>query len=337
MQRRIPSHHMLARWKIFVLTLVILCINLATLFTKNQRSTQNERPLEVGLMRNSLSRNRITISYRGASSELPVAPHLKGKKLCRTYSKIDLDDLWKRAPPEWKQLPAHVRAELENNLRDPQGYRDRIDMVNRVIRRRFIKNATALRKGNLLMCRIRMDKKKRNVDDIGPFGRAAIVDGIETTHPQYFTEAMILLVQHNEQGSIGLILNRFSQFKLGEVTKGETLSQFSQSRLFLGGDTANGALTVLHDIENIPGAVEIRPGINLGGDAEGIQQAVLQQRANVSDFKWIMNQCGWPSGQVILTNRNGGVIFSLNSCVLFQSLRRKLRKAFGTIWMRQMT
>eukprot|EP00465_Bigelowiella_longifila_P006876 CAMPEP_0185269386 /NCGR_PEP_ID=MMETSP1359-20130426/39666_1 /TAXON_ID=552665 /ORGANISM="Bigelowiella longifila, Strain CCMP242" /LENGTH=220 /DNA_ID=CAMNT_0027860513 /DNA_START=1 /DNA_END=663 /DNA_ORIENTATION=+ len=148
------------------------------------------------------------------------------------------------------------------------------------------------------MCRIRMDTKKRNGDDVGPFGRAAVVDGIETIHPQYFTEAVILLVQHNEQGSIGLILNRFSQFKLGEVTKGETLSPFSQSRLFLGGDTANGALTVLHDIENIPGAVEIRPGINLGGDAEGIQQAILQQRANVSDFKWIMNQCGWPSGQL---------------------------------------
>eukprot|EP00954_Amorphochlora_amoebiformis_P009657 751386-Amorphochlora_amoeboformis.AAC.1 len=34
------------------------------------------------------------------------------------------------------------------------------------------------------------------------------------------------------------------------------------------------------------------------GDASSIEAAISSKLANVSDFKWIINQCGWGPGQV---------------------------------------
>eukprot|EP00953_Heterococcus_sp_UTEX-ZZ885_P019305 10784-Heterococcus_DN1.PRE.3 len=55
-----------------------------------------------------------------------------------------------------------------------------------------------------------------------------------TSRQEYFSQAVIFLVQHNVNGTVGFVLNRPSQFKLGGVTAG--LEQFADCPLMWGGD-----------------------------------------------------------------------------------------------------
>jgi putative transcriptional regulator len=48
----------------------------------------------------------------------------------------------------------------------------------------------------------------------------------------HYGQAVILLVQHNVNGSVGFVLNRPTQFKIGAVTTG--LEQFERCPLYWG-------------------------------------------------------------------------------------------------------
>lgn len=42
-----------------------------------------------------------------------------------------------------------------------------------------------------------------------------------TERQQYFYRAVILVIQHGEDGTVGLILNRPTNFNMGDVCKGD--------------------------------------------------------------------------------------------------------------------
>eukprot|EP00798_Chlamydomonas_sp_ICE-L_P002405 gene2405-8715_t len=62
----------------------------------------------------------------------------------------------------------------------------------------------------------------------------------------YFNKAVILLLDHDEGGSYGVILNRPSKYTLSEVVMTEPLPGFERSKLWIGGDVGNNQLLLLH-------------------------------------------------------------------------------------------
>jgi len=77
----------------------------------------------------------------------------------------------------------------------------------------------------------------------------------------YFREAVICLVQHDETGSAGFILNRPTPYKIGGVTN--KLPGFENSPLYLGGDVGDG-IQVMHGISGMSGSKEIIDGVMMG-------------------------------------------------------------------------
>lgn len=114
---------------------------------------------------------------------------------------------------------------------------------------------------------------------------------------QYFHQAVILLLEHGEEGgSMGVILNRPTQYNMGYVS-GDSEGVFAENALYFGGDVGDGTVSFLHGNGQVEGTTEVTPGVFLGG-YEHACEVVKEGRADATDFKFFARYCGWAPGQL---------------------------------------
>jgi len=90
-----------------------------------------------------------------------------------------------------------------------------------------------------------------------------------------FRRTIIFMCDHNEEGSMGLVINRPLEFSLDKILGNiEGLEQYF-GKVFLGGPVQRDQLLVLHRIPDILGAKAIVPGVFLGGDLEKLAEQAL--------------------------------------------------------------
>jgi putative transcriptional regulator len=113
---------------------------------------------------------------------------------------------------------------------------------------------------------------------------------------QYFHHAVILVLEHHENGSMGIILNRPTQYDMGYVS-GDVDGVFAKNALYFGGDVGDGTVSFLHGREDVKGSVEVLPGMYLGG-YDSACALVEEQGAKPDEFKFFARYCGWAPGQL---------------------------------------
>ena len=80
-----------------------------------------------------------------------------------------------------------------------------------------------------------------------------------------FNRSVILLADHNEDGSVGFIMNKPLKFSLKDLVP-EINSKF---KVYNGGPVEQDNLYFIHNVPNlIPGSIEISNGIYWGGNFE---------------------------------------------------------------------
>ena len=97
----------------------------------------------------------------------------------------------------------------------------------------------------------------------------------------YFAQCVILLLEHGEQGSLGVILNRPTPF----TVEGERVPAAfrDRGRISFGGDVQGSAM--LHPVENLDGAKELLPGVFCGGSMAEAAMRVESKLQGVEDFR----------------------------------------------------
>ncbi|GLC38654.1 hypothetical protein PLESTM_000758300 [Pleodorina starrii] len=120
----------------------------------------------------------------------------------------------------------------------------------------------------------------------------------------YFHRAAILLLDHGETGSYGLILNRPSKFLIGDVPLSRPQTQFAANRLYIGGDVGQGEVQILHPYGQLSGAVEVVKGVYVGA-MEAARDAVDAGFAQAEDFRWFTAYAGWGPGQLAMECKRG--------------------------------
>ena len=113
---------------------------------------------------------------------------------------------------------------------------------------------------------------------------------------QYFHQAVILMLEHNEKGSMGVILNRPTQYSMGYVS-GDESGPFSQNALYFGGDVGDGTVSFLHGSSSVAGSVEVSNGVFLGG-YESACELVKAGEVEANNCKFFARYCGWGPGQL---------------------------------------
>ena len=112
----------------------------------------------------------------------------------------------------------------------------------------------------------------------------------------FFENTTILLVQHNEAGSIGFVTNKSFEKSLHE------LIEFNHSKPFPlmdGGPVDREHLFILHKRPDlIDVCKEIPNGLYLGGNMEQVIEAINTRGANQKEIQLFIGYCGWDLGEL---------------------------------------
>ncbi|KAL4421283.1 hypothetical protein ABPG75_010574 [Micractinium tetrahymenae] len=127
------------------------------------------------------------------------------------------------------------------------------------------------------------------------------------TSQTYFYLAIILVVHHNETGSWGLILNRPTLRKVGDLEESEAgflQPEFNECTMHLGGDVDPSSVFLLHSVPGLPGSQEVIPGVHVGGFNEA-RRGLTEGRFSPDQFKVLTRYAGWGADQLETECRKG--------------------------------
>ena len=113
-----------------------------------------------------------------------------------------------------------------------------------------------------------------------------------------FSRIVILMVEHNEEGSMGIILNKnFSNLMtLNEVVP--ELASLPPIPLYKGGPVGRDTLFYLHTLSYLKDALPLGNGLYLNGDFNQMQQYILSGAPTQGVARFFMGYAGWQKGQL---------------------------------------
>jgi len=131
-----------------------------------------------------------------------------------------------------------------------------------------------------------------------------------------FYKGVVLMIKHDEEGAMGLILNRPTENTVADVWKmvGEEDIDCPQP-IFFGGPVG-GPLVALHRLKGAAEA-EVLPGIYFAAHKDELAKLVHQTS---KPFRFFTGYAGWAGGQLESELSAGGWLTSkANKKLLFQS------------------
>jgi len=112
----------------------------------------------------------------------------------------------------------------------------------------------------------------------------------------YFNRSVVLLADHNEDGSFGLIINKPTDLKLSDIS-----DDFSgiKARLFIGGPVKTDSIYFIHTRGDlVEGSSRIMEGLYWGGQAEELKDLILKKEISENDIRFFIGYSGWKPGQL---------------------------------------
>jgi putative transcriptional regulator len=120
--------------------------------------------------------------------------------------------------------------------------------------------------------------------------------------PEPFDHAVVLLVRHNAEGALGLILNRRTSASLADAwTRVSDVPCHRDAAIFLGGP-CDGPLVALHCDEFLL-EIEVLPGLYFSAGKEKLETLVAQTDGR--PVKFFAGYSGWSPGQLEHEIRRG--------------------------------
>ncbi len=126
--------------------------------------------------------------------------------------------------------------------------------------------------------------------------RGKILISEPSLHDGFFGHSVVLLVDHNAEGSFGFVVNKPSGVKLHEVT-----SEFGalDSAVFLGGPVMMDNLYYLHRAGNaIEGSVPVIEGLWWGGNIDVVKDSLNSGKLLPTEIRFFVGYSGWSPKQL---------------------------------------
>ena len=110
-----------------------------------------------------------------------------------------------------------------------------------------------------------------------------------------FNRSVILLADHNEEGSVGFILNKPLEYTITDLIP-EIDASFV---IYNGGPVEQDNLYFIHTVpELITNSIEISSGIFWGGDFELTKSLINEGKINKEDIRFFLGYTGWSANQL---------------------------------------
>jgi len=156
-----------------------------------------------------------------------------------------------------------------------------------------------------------------------------------------FFRGVILICEHNVNGSFGLVINKKLDLELPhEIINLDNLSNPNIS-IRAGGPIQTNQMMLLHTSEKVPDqTLQVCDGVYLGGDLEFLQGAITDLEG--PNIHLCFGYSGWGAGQLEREFLDGGWyvypsskhhIFDIQPDKLWQTLLREMGGKYATLSM----
>lgn len=110
-----------------------------------------------------------------------------------------------------------------------------------------------------------------------------------------FNRSVVLLAEHNEEGSIGFILNKPLDYDISDLITDIKIS----FQVFNGGPVEQDNLYFIHTVPHlIEDSIEISNGIYWGGNFDKTVALINQKMITPADIRFFLGYSGWASYQL---------------------------------------
>ncbi|WP_452220929.1 YqgE/AlgH family protein [Lacinutrix salivirga] len=143
-----------------------------------------------------------------------------------------------------------------------------------------------------------------------------------------FNRSIVLLTEHNTEGSIGFILNKPLEYTLEDLVP-EIESNF---KIYNGGPVEQDNLYFIHKVpELIPNSIEISLGIFWGGDFTAVASLIANKTIKENDIRFFLGYSGWEVNQLETELES-------NAWVVTENIYKKniIEKDYETFWKEKM-
>lgn len=141
----------------------------------------------------------------------------------------------------------------------------------------------------------------------------------------YFKRSVVLLTEHNDEGSIGFVLNKPVDIPINEI-----IDDFPKVDvdLSLGGPVSTNTLHYIHTLGDIvPESTKVIGNIYWGGEFEVIERLLSSGNIEKNQIKFFLGYSGWSPNQLEEElNENAWVVESLSAEEIMLPMNRNYWK-----------
>lgn len=113
---------------------------------------------------------------------------------------------------------------------------------------------------------------------------------------RFFAHSVVLLAEHDTEGSFGLIINKPSEIKLSQVT--DEFPDFDPY-IYLGGPVKVENLYFIHTKGHlVDGSLKIMEGLYWGGNVHTIKEMIHKRELTEKDIRFFIGYSGWKPSQL---------------------------------------
>lgn len=114
----------------------------------------------------------------------------------------------------------------------------------------------------------------------------------------HFTRAVVLLIEHNDEGSMGIIMNKDFRYHILLNDLIPELEFAQRVPVYKGGPVSRETIFFLHTLKDLEGALPLGNGLYLNGDFNAVQQYILDGKPIEGVIRFFAGYAGWDHGQL---------------------------------------
>jgi putative transcriptional regulator len=152
-----------------------------------------------------------------------------------------------------------------------------------------------------------------------------------------FKRSVVLLCEHNEQGTVGFIINKRTELSLNDVVV--DFPDFD-APVYFGGPVQPNTLQFIHRGKPIENSIEIAEGIYWGGSFEELKELMRGGAIKSEDFIFLVGYCGWDESQLdferkenswVIADADEEIVFTENPGSMWNEVMKKLGKKYAVM------
>ncbi len=148
---------------------------------------------------------------------------------------------------------------------------------------------------------------------------------------EYFQRSVILLAEHNEEGTFGLVINKPLDFGLNDI-----LPEFPDftTGVYIGGPVKTDSVFFIHTLgEKIPKSMPIIDGLFWGGDIGVVEDLVHRKELKPDQIRFFLGYSGWSPLQLdkeieehtwVVSSARASMLLGTNPAQLWPKMVKRL-------------